>query len=237
MALNPAGRPSPTQERVSPIRVRYSLSVSTMIKGVIFDIDGVLLDSFEAGLHFFGDVLVKMGHSKPTRAQYKTVFHLPLEQALKSLAKSELTEELERLHEIVDNVSYRTELLSEPLHMRETLDILSTQYKLAIVTSRNKQGLHRRYFPSAHTEKYFPVRVTREDVTHYKPHPEPLLLAAKRLRLKPSECVYIGDSHTDVDAGRSAGMKTILYGGKKHGDADVHTRTFKNLPHLIASLT
>lgn len=207
-----------------------------MIKGVLFDIDGVLLDSFEAGLHFFGDVLVKMGHPKPTRARYKTVFHLPLEHALKNLAKSELTEELERLHEIIEKVSYRTELLSQPLHMRETLDILFKQYKLGIVTSRNNQGLTRRYFPFARTEKYFPVRVTREDVTHYKPHPEPLLLASKRLRLKPSECVYIGDSHTDIEAGKSAGMKTILYGGKKHVDADVHTRTFKNLPKIIANL-
>ena len=207
-----------------------------MIKGVLFDIDGVLLDSFEAGLHFFGDVLTKMGHAKPTRSRYKSAFHLPLELALKHLAKSELTEELERLHEIVDKVPYRTELLSEPAHMRKTLDILSKQYKLGIVTSRNNQGLTKRYFPFAHTEKYFPVRVTREDVTHHKPHPEPLLLASKRLRLKPSECVYIGDSHTDIEAGQSAGMKTILYGGKRHGKADVHTRTFKNLPRLIKSL-
>lgn len=207
-----------------------------MIKGVLFDIDGVLLDSFEAGFHFLGDVLTRMGHPKPTRSRYKTAFHLPLELALRHLAKSELTEELERLHEIVDSVSYRTELLSEPPHMRETLEILSTQYKLGIVTSRNKQGLTKRYFPFAHTEKYFPVRVNREDVTHHKPHPEPLLLACKRLRLLPSECVYIGDSHTDIEAGKSAGMKTILYGGKKHGDADVHTRTFKNLPNIIKSL-
>ena len=207
-----------------------------MIKGVLFDIDGVLLDSFESGLHFFGDVLTKMGHPRPSRARYKKMFHLPLELALQHMGKSELTEDLERLHEIVDTVPYRTELLSEPLHMRETLDILSKQYKLAIVTSRNKQGLTKRYFPFAHTEKYFPVRVTREDVIHYKPHPEPLLLAAKRLRLKPSECVYIGDSHTDIDAGVSAGMQTILYGGKKHKGASVHTRTFKNLPMIIARL-
>ncbi len=208
-----------------------------MIKGVLFDIDGVLLGSFESGLLFFGDVLAHMGHPRPTRERYKKAFHLPLELALKHMAKSDLTEELERLHEIVEKVSYRTELLSEPLHMRETLDILFKQYKLGIVTSRNNQGLTKRYFPFAHTEKYFPVRVTREDVTHYKPHPEPLLLAAKRLGLKPSECVYIGDSHTDIDAGHSAGMKTILYGGRRHSKADVHTRTFKKIPHLITSLT
>ncbi len=121
--------------------------------------------------------------------------------------------------------------------MRETLDILSERYKLGIVTSRNSQGLTKRYFPFAHTEKYFPVRVTVEDVTHHKPHPEPLLLAAKRLRLKPSECVYTGDSHTDIDAGHSAGMKTILYGGRRHGKADAHTKTFKKLPDIIRTLS
>lgn len=206
-----------------------------MIQAVLFDIDGVLLDSFEAGLHFVGDILVAMGHPRPTRRALKNNFHLPLGPALRKLAKAELTEELERLHEIADSVPYHKELLKEPEGLNETLLILKRIYKLGIITSRNKDGLSKRYFPFAHTKKYFSVCVTVEDVTHHKPHPESLLLAAKRLRLKPSECVYVGDSHSDIEAGKAAGMKTILYGGRKNTEADAHTASFKKLPKIIAS--
>lgn len=207
-----------------------------MIKAVLFDIDGVLLDSFEAGFAFFGDVLAHMGHERPTRHVYKSAFHLPLRLALKHITKSELTEELERLHEIVEKVSYRADLLSQPLKLTETLESLKRQYALGIVTNRNREGLSKRYFPFAHTEHFFSVCVTVEDVTYSKPNPEPLLLAATRLKLHPAECVYVGDSHTDIEAGTSAGMKTILYGGRKNSQAHVHTLAFKNLPKLIASL-
>ena len=42
-----------------------------------------------------------------------------------------------------------------------------------------------------------------------KPHPGPLLHAAELLGLPPSECVYVGDDHRDIVAGRAAGMGTI----------------------------
>ncbi|MBG6081344.1 HAD family hydrolase [Rubrivivax gelatinosus] len=42
-----------------------------------------------------------------------------------------------------------------------------------------------------------------------KPHPEPLFEAARRLRLAPGDCVYVGDDHRDIVAGRAAGMHTL----------------------------
>ena len=42
-----------------------------------------------------------------------------------------------------------------------------------------------------------------------KPHPEPLLEAARRLGLAPGDCVYVGDDLRDVEAGRAAGMRTV----------------------------
>jgi phosphoglycolate phosphatase len=44
---------------------------------------------------------------------------------------------------------------------------------------------------------------------HMKPHPAPLLEAAKILELLPAQCVYVGDDERDVKAGNAAGMKTI----------------------------
>ena len=55
-----------------------------------------------------------------------------------------------------------------------------------------------------------------------KPHPEPLLEAARRLSLPPSACVYVGDDERDMAAGRAAGMPTIAATyGYLGGTADV----------------
>ena len=49
------------------------------------------------------------------------------------------------------------------------------------------------------------------DTTPYsKPHPEPLLEAARRIGVDPGGCVYVGDDRRDVDAGRAAGMATVV---------------------------
>jgi phosphoglycolate phosphatase len=44
---------------------------------------------------------------------------------------------------------------------------------------------------------------------HMKPHPAPLLAAAKTLALLPQSCIYVGDDQRDIEAGRAAGMRTI----------------------------
>lgn len=51
-----------------------------------------------------------------------------------------------------------------------------------------------------------------DHVTQPKPDPEGLLLACSELSLSPSECIYIGDHIRDIQAGRSAGMRTIAAG-------------------------
>jgi N-acetyl-D-muramate 6-phosphate phosphatase len=48
-----------------------------------------------------------------------------------------------------------------------------------------------------------------DSTPHSKPHPEPLLEAARRLDLAPGHCIYVGDDERDVVAGRAAGMGTV----------------------------
>jgi phosphoglycolate phosphatase len=47
---------------------------------------------------------------------------------------------------------------------------------------------------------------------HAKPHPEPLLEAARRMGVAPASCMYVGDDLRDVQAGRAAGMTTVAVG-------------------------
>ena len=53
------------------------------------------------------------------------------------------------------------------------------------------------------------VVVAGDTTPHAKPHPAPLLEAARQLGVAPADCVYIGDDHRDMIAGRAAGMATL----------------------------
>ncbi|HEX5784531.1 MAG TPA: phosphoglycolate phosphatase [Burkholderiaceae bacterium] len=53
------------------------------------------------------------------------------------------------------------------------------------------------------------VVVGGDTTPHPKPHPAPLLEAARRLGVDPAHCVYVGDDERDIVAGRAAGMRTV----------------------------
>lgn len=54
------------------------------------------------------------------------------------------------------------------------------------------------------------VLVSGDSTPHVKPHPEPLFEAARRLGVMPGDCWYVGDDQRDVQAGRAAGMRTVV---------------------------
>ncbi|WP_353234144.1 HAD-IA family hydrolase [Diaphorobacter ruginosibacter] len=54
--------------------------------------------------------------------------------------------------------------------------------------------------------------VSGDTTAHSKPHPEPLLEAARRIRIDPSQCLYVGDDERDIIGGKAAGMKTVAAG-------------------------
>ncbi len=63
--------------------------------------------------------------------------------------------------------------------------------------------------------------VSGDTTTHSKPHPEPLLHACRLMQIAPDKCVYIGDAQRDIEAGRRAGMHTLvaLFGYISDSDA------------------
>ena len=62
--------------------------------------------------------------------------------------------------------------------------------------------------------------VCGDTTAHPKPHPEPLLHAARALGVAPARCVYVGDAARDIEAGRAAGMHTLVASYGYLGDAD-----------------
>ena len=52
--------------------------------------------------------------------------------------------------------------------------------------------------------------VSGDTCAHAKPHPAPLLHAARSMNVAPQRCLYLGDDKRDIEAGRAAGMKSFI---------------------------
>ena len=207
-----------------------------MIKAVLFDIDGVLLDSFAANLQFFQDLLTKAGYEPPSAEDYKPLFHLTMKDAIQTMTKAS-TQEVDRVWHMGKNreVQYRIDLLQMPTDAPATIKELHKTYKLGIVTSRVTTTVYEAQ-AMLELQKLFEVTVTYENTELHKPHPEPILHALKLLGIKPHEAVYIGDVHNDVAAARAAGTKVITYGKHIIQGSDAHAHTFSEISTIIAKL-
>ncbi len=206
-----------------------------MIKAVIFDVDGVLLDSFEANLAFYQHLMIKSGHTPPTREEFPGLFHLSMYDAIKRIIKPASELEVKRIWEMGRSrkVNYPVHLLTMPEGASEIISKLSKKYLLGIVTSRIQEAVYEAPVLSR-LQKYFQVVVSYQDTTNHKPHPEPLLLACTKLNVTPRDAVYIGDVENDIKAAKAAGMKVIIYSHHKFEMADFSTSSFKELPGLVA---
>jgi pyrophosphatase PpaX len=208
-----------------------------MIKAVIFDVDGVLIDSFEANLKFYQNIMTHFGYRPPTREEYPNYFYLTMWDAIKMMTGLTEEEEIEKIWQVSKsrNGMYPLELLKVPDGLKLTIAILNEKYSLGIVTSRVRECVYES--PDlAEIQNYFQVAISYDDTENHKPHPEPLLLSMEKLGVKPEEAVYIGDAQSDIIAARAAGMKMIIYSKQTLADADRCTSLFKQLPELIESL-
>lgn len=208
-----------------------------MIKAVIFDIDGVLIDSFEANLKFFQNLMVAAGYPSPTREEFPSLFHLSMMDVIKKLVGPQSPEEIVRVYQLGEtrSVVYPVELVNIPDGADEIIKTLSEDYLLALATSRVRNSVYE--IPSlAKLERYFRAVASYEDTENHKPFPDPLLYAAQKLGVAPGECVYIGDVENDIKAALAAGMKSILFSKENVAGADAHTIEFKKIPELIRSI-
>jgi phosphoglycolate phosphatase len=199
-----------------------------MIKAVIFDIDGVLIDSLDANTQFYQKVLVKFGYKKPLKRDIQKIFHMTFMDGIRHLTKEKSEERILEMFNYGMKIPYPINKLRVPAYANRTLLDLSKKYTLAIVTNRTPRGI-KNYFRSAKTMKFFSVVIGRDDFKNPKPHPEPLLVALKHLSLKPGEAVYVGDTRTDMEAAMAADMKFILYSKKPIKDAHIRVKNFKEL--------
>ncbi|MDE1868814.1 MAG: HAD family hydrolase [Candidatus Micrarchaeota archaeon] len=213
-----------------------------MIKAIIFDMDGVLLDTREANIVFFQREMERSGYGKIPRKLAAKGHTITMMDSVRLFTGERSEKRVKEIwQEWVSNAEdlYPSELVAVPSHVKYVLERLSKKYKTAIVTGRIRRWIGE-FFKHANIKDSFDALVGFEDYKKPKPDPEPLLVAAKRLRVASNECIYVGDSKVDELAARAAGMKFIMYHGfSKTRTADHVSKAndFKDLLKIIEMMS
>ena len=182
-----------------------------MIKAVLFDNDGVLIDSESVFFALTRDALAKAGvglHPAYWARHY-------LGNGLKSM---EVAESLGLSPSIADEVielrnrrfmARLQEGFSPITGVMETLSALRPLVRMALVTGSPRDKLL-----LAHQETellpLFDCVITSDDYTHSKPHPAPYRTAMERLGIKAGECLAVEDSPRGLNAAHAAGIRCLL---------------------------
>jgi HAD superfamily hydrolase (TIGR01549 family) len=81
-------------------------------------------------------------------------------------------------------------------------------YPMSVVSARDEKSTMR-FLTQFDLSRYFEVIVTGLSVPHTKPYPDPILLAAQEMEVRPQDCLMIGDTTVDMRAGKAAGAQTV----------------------------
>ncbi len=179
--------------------------------GVIFDFDGVLVDTGEYHKQSWHDLAKNEGLQFSDEYFYST-FGMQNYQILPKMAGRELSnDEINRLSEWKE--SRFRDLIADGIKPMDgvkelLLDLKSTGFKLAVGSSAPRVNLDF-MLGGASLSGMFDAEVSGEDVKNGKPAPDTFLKAARRIGVEPERCVVIEDAIAGVLAGKSAGMKVV----------------------------
>ena len=177
--------------------------MAEVIRAVLFDWDGTLLDSAEAGLRTYERLFASygIGFDRGRFAEtYSPNWHLTYEKV--GLPRDKWDEADSAWLEI-----YACEECDLVDGAREALALLETAgVRTGLVTSGTGSRVRREL---ARLGLDFPAIVCAEDVGNRKPHPDALLAGLAKLEVVPAQAAYVGDTPEDVEMARAAGVFSV----------------------------
>lgn len=183
------------------------------IEAVIFDLDGLLVDSEPIWSRAYEKFLASK--SLLDKPEISDKFRGMGIRELIGLMKEhfELQGDTDELVQEYRSVMYG--LLLEPgnLHLmdgaEDLLKKLQHRYSLAIATSGHREEMARKVLKLLDTEHYFDQVISGDDVANGKPAPDVYLVSAEKLQFKPASCLVLEDSVNGVLSAKAAGMRVI----------------------------
>jgi pyrophosphatase PpaX len=182
--------------------------VSADYRGLLFDLDGTLVDSLDLILSSYRHTLKEhLGKSLPDE-EWMNTLGMPLRVQLERFA--ETPAQLEAMFDtyIAHNEANHARLVRPFPGMAAAIQSLHTAgYRLGVVTSKIRENAIRE-LRTCGLDGLFAGLVSASDVTRPKPHPEPVLQGLESLGLAAAKCLMVGDSLFDLQAARAAGVDT-----------------------------
>lgn len=205
-------------------------SLPILPRGIIFDCDGVVTDSWKWSNHFYNTIRQRLGLPPMTAEEKDWVFSATIPVALQYLFSDLHFEDAVR--------EARTFTLEDALPfikaipgVEEFLKYISRKGTMAAVNTNGgrENGM---VLESLNLARYFTSIVTSDDVDLAKPDPAGAEQIIKTWGLSKDQTVYIGDSHVDQETARSAGLKFWAFRNPDL-EADLH---FEDFSHLTGRL-
>jgi HAD superfamily hydrolase (TIGR01509 family) len=203
--------------------------------GVLWDLDGTLIDS--AGYHWIAwrDTLAGLGRSV-TEAQFARTFGKRNDEILRELVGEPLDTAW------VEKVSETKERTYRSILGREGLDLLpgaeawlvrlgESGWRQALASSAPPLNIEAA-FEALRLDRFLRTVVSADEVARGKPDPSIFLEAARRLGLPPDRCVVVEDAPAGIEGARRAGMRSIGVLSEHHPrlDADLVVPSLEALP-------
>lgn len=189
----------------------------SQIRAVIYDCDGVIVDSTSAIISYYSWLSEKCGIDCPDWSD------IEIKNKILSYTETDIINILSNNNELLKEKMYnviKTEQYSggfDDITLEDTLkdglEILRKKnIKLAVDTNRGASLPY--LLEHFNIKEYFSFWVTSRDVEKPKPHPEGVFKICNFLNVLPDEVLFIGDSMADYMAGKSSGVKFIAYKNK-----------------------
>lgn len=189
------------------------------MKAIIFDMDGVLIDSEPlwkiAEIEGFGKVGINL-----TQTDCEETVGLRIDEVVR-LWHKKVGWKNKSIDAVADNI---VDILIREIHARgtalegvhETLELFrKADYKIGLATSSYQRIIHA-VLQKLGIGDYFDEVHSAEFETHGKPHPAVFLTTAEKLGVHPSDCLVIEDSVNGVIAAKAARMKVVAVPEKSH---------------------
>jgi pyrophosphatase PpaX len=175
--------------------------------GLLFDLDGTLLDSIDLLLECMEHAFAGRGRM-PTRAEWVAGIGTPLRTQLAGWIDDPADVEA-FVHRYRDHQDRHLERLTALYPgVAETVRWARARgHRTGIVTSKGR-GMTARSLRHVGLDDAFDTIVTYEETERHKPLPDPVHLALDRLALPAHRALFVGDSPHDMHAGRAAGVRT-----------------------------
>lgn len=184
-----------------------------MIKAVIFDMDGVLVNNMSVHFQAFAEMAERYNITAEKGVDFTHLNGRGNDDIITALFPPQLVAEkgVEALAEEKEAL-YReiyAPTITPTAGLRELLEAIRAEKLYCAVGSSGPKANVDFVLEKCHIEPYFDVRISGDMVTKCKPDPEIFLLAAEKLGLRPEECLVFEDAISGVMAARAAGMRVI----------------------------